>query len=143
MEKSKIWAFDPVIYPFEILMTKDFDVDEIKETFNVVCVDDVVMDISDEFFCDDYTTARIVNVARKNTNKRYIMIIMFKPKDIGVGICAHEALHLTNAYLQYLGLSSPLAYNDEAYAYFIQWVTNCMWSVLLDETITMNGTLLK
>ena len=143
IKESKVWAFAPCVYPFEILITKDFNEDELKKSFSAVNMDESVGYITDEFHADDFTTARVVNVVRNSNNRRYIIIMMFKPDDIGAGICAHESLHLTNAYLQYLGITPCRAYDDEQYAYFLQWVTNCMWSVLMDEPQTMKGKLLR
>ena len=42
-------------------------------------------------------------------------------------------------YLQQLGFTTPAAYNDEPYAYFVQWVTDCIYSVLMDEPEEMHG----
>lgn len=143
IKESKVWSFDPCVYPFEILITKDFNEDELKKSFSAVNMDDSVDCVTDEFHADDFTTARVVNVVRNANNRRYMIIMMFKPEDICAGICAHESLHLANAYLQYLGFSTCRAYDDEQYAYFVQWVTNCMWSVLVDEPQTMKGKLLR
>ena len=147
IKKSKIWVFDPVIYPYKILVTKDFDEEELKESFggDIDMTDDSmdVTDITDEFKSDGWTTARMVSVVNKSTMNKYMMVIMFTPKNIGAGICAHESLHLANAYLQHLGFSPCRAYDDEQYAYFLQWVTNCMWSVLTDAPQIMKGKLLR
>lgn len=143
IKKSKVWVFDPVIYPYKILITKDFDEDELKESLGGIDMSDDVTDITNEFKSDGWATARMVSVVKKSTMNRYMMVIMFTPKNIGAGICAHESLHLANAYLQHLGFSPCRAFDDEQYAYFLQWVTNCMWSVLVDEPQTMKGKLLR
>ena len=73
----------------------------------------------------------------------HYLVLLFRPQNIDAGVSAHEAVHLANSYLQYLGFSSPAAYKDEPYAYFVQWVTNCIWSVLVDKPEDMRGELLQ
>lgn len=136
--KSKIYEFDPVIYPFPIHITKDFDIEELKENYKTH--DEKA--ITDEFDTDSYTTARVVAVTDAESGGLHYLVLLFRPDSIGAGNSAHEAVHLANAYLQYLGFSCPSAYNDEPYAYFVQWVTNCIWGVLIDEPEKMKGKLL-
>lgn len=141
--KSKIYEFDPTIYPINVHVTKDFDEDELKEIYKVLDSDNKVVDATDEFSNTDDTTARVVNVVESVSGKIRYLVLLFRPKVIGAGTAAHEAVHIANAYLQYLGFSCPSAYNDEPYAYFVQWVTNCIWSVLVDDESSMNGKLLE
>ncbi len=141
--KSKIYEFDPVLYPFPIHVTKDFDVEELKAKYNVLDATEKEEPITDEFDAPDTTTARVVNVVDKESGNMHYLVLLFRPQGIGAGIAAHEAVHLANAYLQYLGFSTPAPYNDEPYAYFVQWVTNCIWSVLVDETANMKGKLIN
>lgn len=139
--KSKIYEFDPVLYPFPIHVTKDFDKEELKSIYKVLNSSDVEEPITDEFDAPDTTTARFVTVVDEKSGSMCYLVLLFRPEVIGAGNAAHEAVHLANAYLQYLGFSSPAAYNDEPYAYFVQWVTNCIWSVLIDEPDKMKGVL--
>lgn len=141
--KSKIYEFDPMIYPFPIHITKDFDVEELKKKYKAVNASDEEVTITDEFDHTSDTTARVINVADAESGKMYYLVVLFRPQDVGAGISAHEAVHIANAYLQYLGFSCPSAYNDEPYAYFVQWVTNCIWSVLVDEEDKMKGKLIE
>lgn len=140
--KSKIYEFDPVLYPFPIHVTKDFDVEELKSIYNVLDTSDNEVPITDEFDAQSTTNARVVNVVDAQSGQLYYLVLLFRPKNIGAGCSAHEAVHIANAYLQYLGFHSPTAYNDEPYAYFVQWATNCIWSVLIDKTNGMKGKLL-
>lgn len=139
--KSKIYEFDPVLYPFPIHVTKDFDKDEIKSIYKALDSEEKEVPITDEFDAQETTTARVVTVVDAKSGNMYYLVLLFRPEIIGAGNAAHEAVHLANAYLQYLGFSCPAAYNDEPYAYFVQWVTNCIWSVLIDETDKMKGKL--
>lgn len=136
--KSVIYEFDPVIYPFPLLVTKRFDVEEIKEKYRAVNAESKIVPITDELDTDGTVTARLLNLV-DNDDKMYYVLILFRPKAIGCGICTHEAVHCANAYLQYLGNSPAKAYDDETYAYFACWVSNCMWSVLVNDPEKMKG----
>lgn len=136
--KSVIYEFDPVIYPFPLLVTKRFDVEEMKEKYRFVNAENKIVPITDELDTDGTVTARLLNIVDKD-DKMYYMLILFRPKAIGCGICTHEAVHCANAYLQYLGNSPAKAYDDEVYAYFAGWVGNCMWSVLVNQPEEMKG----
>lgn len=139
---SKIYEFDPVLYPFPIRVTKDFEIDELKKTYMALDSSDNEVPVTDEFDVQETTVARVVTVVDSMSGKMCYIVLLCKPDNIGAGNAAHEAVHLANAYLQYLGFGSPAAYNDEPYAYFVQWVTNCIWSVLVDRAEEMKGSLL-
>lgn len=136
--KSVIYEFDPVIYPFPLLVTKKFDVEEMKELFKAVNAKGEFVPITDEFDTDGAVTARILCLADKE-DRMYYALLLFRPKSIGGGICTHEATHCANAYLQYLGVSPAQAYEDEHYAYFAGWISNCMWSVIVNTPEKMKG----
>ena len=139
--KSKIYEFDPVLYPFPIHVTKDFDKEELKNIYKILDDSENEVPITDEFDASETTTARVVNVVDAKSGSMFYLVLCFRPEEIGAGISAHEAVHLANAYLQCLGFSCPSSYNDEPYAYFVQWVTNCIWSVLINEPEKMKGKL--
>ena len=136
--KSVIYKFDPVIYPFKLLVTKRFDIEEMKEKYRSVNAENKIVPITDELDTDETVTARLLNLV-DNDDKMYYVLILFRPKAIGCGVCTHEAVHCANAYLQYIGNSPAKAYDDEVYAYFAGWVSNCMWSVLVNEPEKMQG----
>lgn len=141
--KSKIYEFDPEIYPFPIHITKDFDKEELKSIYKALDVSENEIPITDELDATESTTARVLNVVETKSGKLCYLVLCFRPDAIGAGIAAHESVHLANAYLQYLGFTPQKAYDDEPYAYFVGWVTNCIWTVLVDEPNKMKGVLLK
>ena len=141
--ESEIYEFDPCIYPFPIHITKAFDKKELKGIYKLLDSNGNEVDITDELDARDTATASVFNVVDDESGKMYYLVLCYRPMDIGCGICAHEAVHLANAYLQYLGFSCPTSYNDEPYAYFVGWVANCIWSVLSDRTEDMKGKLIK
>lgn len=139
--KSKIYEFDPVLYPFPIHVTKDFVKEELKEKYKVLN-DSEEEPIGDNLEVPSTTTARTMQVVEVESGHIAYLVCLFRPEDVGAGIAAHEADHIANAYLQDLGFALPMPWNDEPHAYFVQWVTNCIWSVLMDETEKMKGKIL-
>lgn len=137
--KSRIYKFNPTIYPFPVLITKKFDCNEMEERFWSINSDEQRVACTDEFRTNGNVAARVLCLADKKTNNMYYMIVIFQPAATRHGIITHECIHLINAYLQYLGVSSPKAYEDEQYAYFGGWLANCMWSVLNGTPAIMNG----
>lgn len=137
--KSKIYEFDPVLYPFPIHVTKDFDKEELKSIYKAW--DSEEKEVPIDLDVPSTTTARTIQVVDTDTGNLFYLVCLFHPEDVGVGIASHEADHIANAYLQDLGFAAPTPWNDEPHAYFVQWVTNCIWSVLIDETDKMKGKL--
>ena len=140
--KSKIYEFDPVIYPFPLLVIKNIDPTEMAKRFWVINEKEENVEAQDDFKPNGTVTARVLCVCDKETEKMYYAIIAFRPYAMRYGgIVSHESIHLANAYLQYLGFSRPKAYDDEQYAYFGQWVFNCTMSVIRNEPQLMKGKL--
>ena len=130
-----------MIYPFPIHITKDFDVEELEGIYKTL--DSEEKEVPIDLDVPSTTTARTIQVVNADNGNLYYLVCLFHPTDVGVGIAAHEADHIANAYLQDLGFSAPIPWNDEPHAYFLQWVTDCIWSVLVDKTEKMKGTLIS
>jgi hypothetical protein len=142
--KSKIYEFDPVIYPFQILISRDWDVKELIDRFYEICEGDVLAECAEDTFVPNRcTTARSLHLCEKTTKRVFYMILIMQPKIVKYGIITHESFHIANAYLQYLGLSAPKAWDDEAYAYFGGWLASCIWATRNNEPEKMNGVLFK
>lgn len=84
--KSVIYEFDPVIYPFKLLVTKKFDKEEMKEKYRAVHAESKIVPITDELDTDGTVTAHLLNLA-DNDDKMYYALILFRPRSIGCGIC--------------------------------------------------------
>lgn len=97
--KTKIYEFDPVIYPFPIHVTKDFDKEELKSIYKALDSEGKEEPITDEFDAQETTTARVVTVVDAKSGKMYYIVLLNQPEVIGAGTAAHEAVHLANAYL--------------------------------------------
>lgn len=143
--KTKIWKFDPVIYPFPLLVCKyipGITDKELKEKFYVIGDKDEPKEATDEDFKGRPTTcARTIQVIDKSDNAVSILIILFNPDFVGDGTKAHEAFHFATMMGDWLGFPKIDFENDEPYAYIIQWVANCMGSVLRDTPKQMKGEL--
>lgn len=138
--KTKIYEFDPVIYPFKLHVAKEFDVELLKKTYKALDAENNPIPITDEFDVKDTTTARTIELSyNKNGEDIWGYLVLLYKDSYTAGQLAHEAVHVANMYLQQLGFTTPAAYNDEPYAYFVQWVTDCIYSVLMDEPEEMHG----
>lgn len=140
--KTKIYEFDPIIYPFKVHVAKEFDKEILKKLYKAMDDDNSPKPITDEFDVNDTTTARTIELLHDDINRNDLwgyLVLLYNDKFTS-GQLAHEAVHVANMYLQQLGFSTPAAYNDEPYAYFVQWVTDCIASVLNGKPEEMKGT---
>ena len=141
--KSVIYEFDPVIYPFPLLVCKyipGVTPNEIVERFNAV-VDQRTLKVldPDEIRAYPALTAKSVFLARKDNDNMYYMVILYKPKKIRWGTVAHESLHIVTMVSDFLGMKQPTASNDEPHAYLAGWCANCIGSVLDGHPEIMKG----
>ena len=145
--KTKIYEFDPVIYPFPLLVCRYIQgvtYKEIAGRFNQV-VNRRTMQTFDEDDLRAYPTltAKTICVVDKLTEQMYYLIILYRPKKIRWGIVSHEALHVVTMLCDWLGIKPPSATEDEAHAYLLQWVANCIGSVLEGHPERLKGKLLN
>jgi len=140
--KSKIYKFDPVIYPFKLLVTKDFDSQELQDTF--YCIDDETEELVEDpkvFWPAKRTVARTIQVTdKKSCAHTCYLILLCKPKVIGAGTIAHEAYHVVSFVSEWLGFMPKKASEDEPCAYLEQWITNCIERTLKGYPKQMDGT---
>ena len=136
--KSVIYKFNPVIYPYPVLVTKDYDEDELKGLFYLVNNDNELLDNQDTFIPNPNTLARTLFVVSKKEMLRYVLIILVRPKYITDGTIAHEAYHATNMIASVLGFMPDDSVNDEPCAYLVGWIADCCQSVRKGKH-NMNG----
>lgn len=123
MSKSKIYEYDPIIYPRKLFVVDTLD----EETLSEFCELDgkVVVPLKD---C--YAMTSIV-VKRRSTGK-YGVLVAFNPKEqIDNSTLAHEAVHAANNIFHSIGLGYTLE-DDEALAYFVGWIVKCLDKTLRD-----------
>lgn len=137
--KSTIYEFDAVIYPFKLLVTKDFEPKELSDNFYVVNDRDELEDAPNEFVPSRRTIARTLQVADKKECHTSMLILLCHPKSIGQGTVSHESFHVVNIISEWLGFFPKNAMEDEPGAYLIQWVSNCIDSVLRNKPDGMKG----
>ena len=138
--KSVIYEFDPVIYPFPLLVTKDYDAKELSELFYVVNTKNELEDAPEEFVGNPQTRARSIEVVRKDTYLRYFLILLVRPSVIKTcGTMAHEAYHATNQLAHLLGFLPEDPQEDEPCAYLLDWMANCIESVKKGHPEKMKG----
>ncbi len=141
--KSKIYKFNPVIYPIPILVTKSYEEEELKKMFHIVDSSREVHIADDEFSLTPTGIAKTIPVLEIGTDKVYSLTITRDVSELTDGVIAHEALHYATFIGQWTGLPPCTYDNDEVYSYIIQWATDCILSVLSDAQKKMNGYLFK
>ena len=137
--KSKIYEFDPVVYPWRILVTKNFDPEELDELFYVVNTNNELEEPGNNFHPAGNCIARTLFVVSKNKYLRYIICLLVRPKEIGTGTMAHEAYHAANMFAEQLGFLPDKFEYDEPEAYLIQWIANCIDSVMRNKANVLKG----
>lgn len=138
--KSKIYEFDPVIYPTRLWVCKKPETADVAELFYPFNKDSEMVDSFGEALeYDGQRYATTVIVGNKKSYLRGCLVAILIPKGCGAGICSHEALH----YVAYLSeqFDIPLGSFDksEPLAYLEQWATNCIWYTLVGHPECMNG----
>lgn len=125
--KYKIHEFDPVIYPFRLWVTKEFLAQSIKESFYELNEKGHMVEFSfEEIIGSIAATAPVVD---KSTYQKGCLVILKRPKDVGVGVISHEATHVVDWVCDTFGLSGFSFDDGEARAYLVQWVANCIEEV--------------
>lgn len=138
--KSVIYEFDPVIYPFPLLVTKDFDSKELNELFYVVNTNNELADAPEEFIPNPQTRARTIQVVNRESMLRYVLVMLCRPNVIKTcGTMAHEAYHATNMMAYLLGFLPERTQDDEPCAYLLDWMADCIESVKQGRTEKMKG----
>lgn len=145
--KTKIYEFDPVVYPFPLIVCKyvpGHTAKEIADNYNQVADRRTALTFSeDDLRANPTLTAKTVCVIDKKTEHMKYLIILYQPKKIRWGIVAHESLHVLTMMGEWLGFKPPSVNEDEPHAYFISWVANCIGSVIDGRPQDMKGKLLN
>lgn len=137
--KSVIYEFDPVIYPFKLLVSRYFDANELGSMY--YCIDDEenLIDSPDDFIPNRRTIARTLQCTPKDGSETCYLVLLYHPKVIGIGTVSHESLHIANFVGEWLGFLPKEANEDEPQAYLVQWLSNCIDSVLRGHPEKMKG----
>ena len=141
--KSVIYEFDPVIYPFPLLITKDCDPEDLRTRFHLILDRKNCTEIENQFDPDLYTGAKTGMLVRKDSDRMYYMINILQPDTIDIGELVHEVFHVNTFNSWWLNFDPPQPGADEPQAYFCGWVARCVDSVLKDNPEKMKGKLLN
>ena len=142
--KSVIYKFDPVIYPFQLIVSKKFDSQELKDKFYIVLNHTDCSEFGQDLDPEPTRVATTFVVTDKETNNLYFMVLLYQPNLVRTGEITHESEHVCTANCYHLGINPPEMGNDEPHAYFQGWVANCIDSVLKGDPIKdYNAKLLK
>ncbi len=140
---TKIYEFDPVIYPTRLWVCKQPNVEDVSELFYPFDNNGELCDSFGDVFDEEGQFANTVRVSNKESHWRGCLVSMFRPKECGAGICAHEALHYVALLSEQFDIPLGGFDKSEPLAYLEQWATNCIWSVLVGHPEKMNGKLLN
>lgn len=141
--KSTIYEFDPVIYPFPLLVSKDFDIQELKDRYYLLVNETNVQEIKDELDNKLAVGAVSFGVVEKETEDVYYMVLIYNQKILSTGNLGHEASHISCLNNLLLGIKPPVFGEDEPNAYFTGWVVDCIESVIKNRPKSMKGKILK
>lgn len=139
--KSKLFEFDMVIYPFPVLVSKDFDWKEIEENFWITTGENTCEDFNGSLKPTAVRCAHTCEVVAKGDEHMYYMILLYRPDSVGAGTMAHEAGHVSTMLGDRLGFENRNMRNDEPYAYIDQFVANCIDGVIKGKPKEINGKL--
>lgn len=129
--KRRIHEFDPVIYPTRLWVAISPDFRSIDRDF--YCLDnngEVVDDPKKDY--DGHTSAIATTflVAHRKSGWKGCLVAVWKRKECGAGICAHEGTHVVDWIDGELGLGGHSFDDGEPRAYLTQWVANCIDRVI-------------
>lgn len=128
MAKSKVYEFNPVIYPTRLWISIKPTIEEIQKDFILLDDDDEEIDGKEPF--SRTTIAQTFSVAHRKSTWMGCYIAILLPKQCDVGIIAHESGHVTDWLCDHFGVSGFSFMDGEARQYYAQWVARCMDKVL-------------
>lgn len=141
----KIYKFDPVIYPIPLLVckaSKDMATVLDRHFWAIDENNDEIVPFTTDFSISEGVAATTLRVVAKKDKRAYSLVVLNRINDSGVGIIAHESLHVANNMGWNFSFPPNNSKNDEPYAYLIEWCANCIDSVLKNKTDSMNGQLM-
>lgn len=128
---TKIYEFDPVIYPTRLYVAINPPFEKVDKMFYMLDEDDKVVDEAKKEYNSHFSAiATTFIVANKKDNWKGCLVVIWRRKECGAGICAHEATHIYDWLDKEMGLDCQEWDNDEPKAYMVQWIANCIDKVL-------------
>lgn len=122
--KIQVHQYTPEIYPRKLFVVKGTrDPNCLKGIFSYYD--------GEELIHTDVQTANMSTykkVILNETQMYGVLVVLWPDCKHTPGQLAHEAVHVANAIFDELGINFVYS-SDEHYAYFIQWITNCLYEV--------------
>lgn len=128
MAKSKVYEFDPVIYPMRLWISVKPAVEDIQKDFLLLDDNDEVIETKEPF--GRTTVAQTISVAHKKSSWMGCYVAILLPRQCDVGIITHESGHVTDWMCDHFGVGGFSFMDGEARQYFAQWVARCIDKVL-------------
>jgi hypothetical protein len=119
MKKTLIHQFDPVIYPFKLWVTCTDKYHTLNERFyHAHNREDLNKDVFDTH------EATCFMVKERVDNGKFGCLVAFTEREyFNIKNIAHEASHVVDFLFTHISEDNP---GDEAKAYFMGWVVDCM-----------------
>lgn len=129
------------MYPFPLLITKDFDIEELKATYYILLDEMEAEEIGNGFDRTPTNVAKTARIVNKQNMNIYFLVLLYRTEEITTGIIAHEAFHSNTYNCDLLGIPGCNADTDEPQAYFVQWVADCIDAIIKGKPELKNGTI--
>ena len=125
MKSSRVYEFDPVIYPTRIWVSVCPTAKSLQDKFYFLDYDGEYIKRVD---LNDYndSIATTFSVQDKKSGWRGCLVCIWQSRKASVGIIAHEGGHCTDWLCDELGLKGFSFKDGEARAYYLQWVADCI-----------------
>lgn len=119
--KTKIYEFDPVIYPRKLWITYEATSEELNKMFPYGDSDGRRFEDEKQYYGITYKTA--------DKDNKGGVLIRFESKDaMTPWNITHEVIHATGFICKYVGIE-PDFENDEAFTYLATWIAKCCYKV--------------
>lgn len=137
MEKeSKIYEFNPIIYPFRLWVGINITTKSVQEKFFAHNFDDTISDFTDNDLLGTTCAATTYPVVERGSSQIGAFVNINRKDKVSVGVMAHEAVHVCDMLSDMVGLVGDIKNmfsHGEARAYIVEWVANCINEVKLNK----------
>lgn len=120
MEKSKVYTFDTIIYPFKIFVIINNNPEIISEHFKEYTGENVVFTNNDGTDRMDAFTMKVIS---KETPEYGALLFFRDKKSMTPGLIAHESSHATKFLFEHIGADMR---EHEPFEYILEFIVdNC------------------
>lgn len=123
---SKIHEFNPLLYPFKLWVAKDPKLGDVKDVFWGMDEKMSIIELTSDNFYQLGAVASTFPMQKRENCDKGCLVCLWHPKNVGVGVIAHESMHVVDWVCDECGLSGFSFAGGEARAYLAQWIANCI-----------------